>query len=103
MEYVKRTFAIAFAFYVIGWLSIPIPHATVLSATAGGISILLFVGGAIAWIVIQVRARKKPSAINVIRASIWVVMSLIFPFSVVALASSGDTLSEAFRGNGYNW
>lgn len=103
MEYAKRTLGVGTFFYFIGLLVMPMPHAKVLSATAGAIGTILLIGGSITWIVLRIRAHKMPSAINTIRALMFVTVTFLLPFGVAGLASSGGTFDAIFRGNGYGW
>jgi hypothetical protein len=103
VEYIKRAYGVAIISFLIGWLTIPLPYTEAMSAAAGGISTLLIIGASIAWLTIRIRSRNLPSAINVIRFAILMGITILFPFGLVALASSGGTLSVIFTGSGYNW
>jgi hypothetical protein len=103
LEYVKRAYGVGIFFYLIGYITIPIPHAQGLSAAAGGIGTTLLVGASVAWLVIRIRTRNLPSRINVMRMVAFMMLSLFFPVVVAALASSGQTADGYFGGNGYNW
>lgn len=103
MEYVKRAFGLGIFFYVIGFVAIPIPHAEVVSATAGGIGTTLLIGAAMAWWIIRIRAGRMPSRANAIRMLTFVALCVLFPFVAATLASSGETINGSFSGNGYNW
>lgn len=96
-------FGVGCVCYFIGWLTIPVPHASTISAAAGGIGTLLLLAAVIAWLVIKLRNHNAPYTTDVMRGLTLTALSIFFPFGVVALASSGGTLNSFSHGSGYNW
>jgi len=103
MKYVRWSFYASWITVSIGWVTIPIPHAEILSSVAGHLGIYLFLGSSIAWLIIRFRTHRPPGAVNVVRLLTFFVISLLLPYLVVTLASSGGTVNALFKGNGYNW
>jgi hypothetical protein len=103
VKYVKRAIVVGYVFYGIGWLLIPIPHVSQISAAAGAIGTLLLIASGLAWSVTKVSARKLPDASSLARGAIRIAIFALFPFVVVALASNGTSLLPFHDGNGYNW